>query len=279
MIKLRWLPFPESNVSDYRVYRSIIGFRAPLVSLATLNSLTLQLKINGGALQTFTFDAVTAVVDKINATIIEGTAYLSNVDSNFFFIRSNVRETPGSVQIVGGTAMALFSLTARLILQKSEDFLIAQIPALLDPTVTVEYQDPDGVLQDWYAISTVDSLTNESIKTAFRQPITTTGPVCVLEGIVVDIQGARLPDAKVTARLVKFPHSSGVATGVSVAPVTTLTGPDGRFSLPLLQCALVTLEIPVLKFAKQITVPAKGFEFITDLTVDLDYRYPLGTEV
>lgn len=278
MITLRWAPFPEADVASYRVYRSIIGFRAPVLTPAALNGLTLQLKMNGGATQTITFNN-TPTIDRINATLTGGQAYLSEADDDYFLLRSDLREAPGSVQIVGGTALTLLGLTARTISEKSEDLVIATVPALEDPEEIVEHDDADGALQDFYAVTTLDALGNESLKTGWKQPITATGAICVLEGIVTDLQGVRLPDVEVTAKLVSFPHKQGTMSQVSLGPVSTLSGSDGRFSLPLLQGALVQLEVPAVGFAKNITVPAKSFEFITDLLVDLDYRFPLGTEV
>lgn len=278
---LRWAPYPGATISNYNVYRSIIGFRTLLPSsLSLVSGKTLQLKMNDLATQTITFNGVTPVIDKINATLLGGRAYTSVVDPLYFLVRSDIREGAGVVQIVGGTALGPLGLTARTISEKSESYVIATVAALIDPLLSLEFQDLDGVLQDWYAISTLDSFDNESIKTAFRQPLSTAGQICVLEGVVVDVQGVRIPDSEVTARLVAYPQlASTCATGVTIAPVSTLSGPDGRFSLPLLQGALVILEIPAMNFSKNITVPAKSFEFITDLGVDLDYRYPLGTEV
>lgn len=277
MIELRWAPFPEADVASYRVYRSIVGFRAPVVSPAL--GLTLQLKMNGGALQTITFDGVTNIVTKINATLTGGRAYTSIASPTYFYVRSDIREAPGSVQIVGGTAMALLGLTARTITEKSEDEVIAQVTALPDPTVVVTFQDEDGVLQDYYSLTSLDSMNNESRKTAYIQPIASSGPICVLEGIVVNLQGARVPDAEVRATIIKFPHTPKIGSYVTLEPVTVLSGVDGRFSIPLLQGTLVMVEIPAIGYSRNITVPVKAFEFITELLVDLDYRYPLRTGV
>lgn len=276
---LRWAPFPEADIASYHVYRSIIGFRALVLTPPDLDGKTLQLKMNGGTLQTITFDLLSGPVAKINATLTGGRAYTSIDDPLYFYVRSDVREAPGSVQIVGGTALVSLGLATRTITEKSEVTLIAVVAALLDPLLVVEYEDKDGVLQDWYAISSIDQLANESLKTAFLQPISTTGKICVLEGVIVDMQGVRVPDAEITARLIAHPQTGTDAVGITLGPVNTLSGPDGRFSLPLLQGAQVFLEIPAIRFSKNIGVPAKSFEFITDLLVDLDYRYPLGSEV
>ena len=80
-------------------------------------------------------------------------------------------------------------------------------------------------------------------------------------------------------QVLSYPHEASGNSNVTLDPVDTLSGPDGRFSIPILQGALIHLEIPAIGYSKNLTVPAKSFEFITDLVVDLDYRYPLGTEV
>jgi hypothetical protein len=279
MNTLRWLPFPEISVDHYNIYRSIIGFRAPLVALPVISGKTLILKMNGKPQQTITFDATTGIVAKINATLVGGRAYGSTQDAAYFFLRSDIREAPGKVEILGGTALPFFGLSARAITEKSEHFVIAHVAALADTAIFVEYLDADGTIQDWYAISTADSEDNESLLTAFRQPISSSGEVCVLEGIIIDIQGVRVPDLEITARLMSFPQSLLGTTGIATTPVSTLTGPDGRFSFPLLQGAVVLLEIPSIQYSRNINVPATPFEFITDLSIDLDYRYPLDTEV
>jgi hypothetical protein len=279
MITLRWAQYPEADVALYRVYRSIIGFRAPAVAPATMAGLTLQLKMNGGSTQTITFSGSQPLVDQINAVLTGGRAYGSLLDSGYFFVRSDLREAPGTVVIVGGTALSLLGLTARTISQQSEDTLVSTIAAPVDPDEVVEFEDSDGALQDFYALTTSDSVGNESLKTSYRQPVASTGKLCVIEGIVSNLQGVRMVDAEVKATLVKFPHSPETANYITLEPITTLTGPDGRFSLALLQGAIVQLDISALGYSHNIQVPEKAFALITDLEVELRYRYPLNTEV
>lgn len=275
MINLRWAPFPGADVVSYDLYRSMIGFKAAIVDPSLLSGLTLILKINGGAAQTITFDNSTPAVDKINATLKGAMAYLSLLEVGFFYVRNDVRSAPGSIQIFGGSALPLLGLVQETIFEKSKDERIAEIPALSDPSLMVSYEDPDGVCQDWYAVSTVSSHGEESRKSPYRQPVTNTGQLCVLEGIVTDLQGVRLPDAEVTATLVKFPQESEKATQISLDPIVTRSGSDGRFSLAVLQGALIQLDIPAVGFSRNITVPPAAYEFVTDILVDLDYRYPL----
>jgi len=276
MITLRWAPFPGADVSSYRVYRSMIGFRAPIPPLSSISGKTLQLKMNGAtALQTITFDGTTPVIAKINASLSGGQAYVSGADSGFFLLRSDIRAAPGSVQIVGGTALSLLGQTARTITEKSEDAQIATVAALADPNQFITYQDCDGVCHDWYTVTTVNSMGEESRKPPYKQSTQYSGPICVLEGIVTNLQGVRMPDVEVVATLVKFPQEIGRAPQITLEPISTLTGPDGRFCIALLQGALVQFDIQAVGFSRNITVPYKPCEFITDLRVDLDYRYPL----
>lgn len=275
MTTLRWAPFPGADVVSYKVYRSMIGFQAPVLTPTALSGKTLQLKMNGGTTQTFTFDGSSLPQDKINASIVGGRAYLSVSDNQYFLLRSDVRSAPGSVQVVGGSSLTALGLTARLIQEKSEDIVIAQLSANPDPQVIMEYTDPDGVCQDWYTVTSVDSHGTESAKAPYRQPTSYTGQVCVLEGIVTNLQGVRMPDVEVVATLVRYPQAMGKCPQITLEPITTYTGSDGRFSIPLLQGSLVEFNIQAVGFSRNITVPEKAYEFITDLQVDLDYRYPL----
>lgn len=277
MITLRWAPFPGADVVSYRVYRSMVGFSFPVVSLGAIAGLTLQLRMNGGPVQTITFDGTTPAHEKINVSLTGGMAYPSLMDSVYTIVRSDVRSGPNAkIQIIGGTALTALGLTARLITEKSEDVLVASVPALVDTEALVEFEDSDGVCQDWYTVSTVSSTAQESAKAPYKQPVTHTGQICVLEGIVTDLQGKRVADAEVTAQLVRFPQETEKASQVTLDPIVTQTGSDGRFSLAILQGTLVQLEIPAVGFSRNITVPDKAYEFITDIRVDLDYRYPLG---
>lgn len=275
MITLRWAPYPEAEVSSYRVYRSLIGFLANLVDGLTRDGKTLELKMNGGTTQTITFNELDGIVDTINVTLEGGEAFPSIADPNKFLVRSDIRDGIGSVEIVGGTILVDIGQTPRLITELSEDELIATVPALVDPNDPVDFDDDDGALQDYYAVSSVDGSGSESLKTKFTQAIYYTGPVCVLEGIITDLQGVRQVDEDVKAKIVLIPQDSTVQSSITKEWISTLTGPDGRFSLPLLQGAEVKLEIPVLGFSRNIRIPEKSYEFVNNLLIDLDYRYPL----
>jgi hypothetical protein len=275
VIKLRWAPFPGADVVKYRVFRSIIGFSFTKPELSSINGTTLQLKMNCGALQTVVFNGTDPIINQISLT--GGHAY-NSADDTEVIIRSDIREAPGSVEIIGGTILPLINQLPRLITEKSEDSLLAEIDALEDETAVVELEDPDGAIQDYYAITTINSVGDESVKSPYKQAIQCTGPVCIVEGIVYDLQGVRVPDAEVIATIQVPPDHAGSSSlgNVTKEPIKTYTGSDGRFSLPLLQNALVEFKIPATGFESMIRIPEAAYAFLNDIPVDLDYRYPLG---
>ena len=272
MITLRWSKFPEADVVSYKIYRSIIGFTAPLADCTGKN---LILRLNGGDPITIYFTNSDTIDCINNAISCGGAAYLSLVGPQFLF-RSNIREAPGSVEIVGGSAMATLGLTPRLITEKSESSLIATVPANPDPEALMEYVDQDGTPSDYYSISTVNSQGVESIKSTYRKSIPTCGPLCVIEGIIMNAQGTRIPDAEVMATVQVPPERISKMIGVNRDTITVYSGTDGRFSLPLLQGLLIRLEIPAIKLIRMITVPEKAYVFLNDLPADDEYQYPLG---
>jgi hypothetical protein len=270
VINLRWSRFPESDIVSYKLWRAIIGFEAPMVNVI---GKTLQLKLNGNSLQTITFSTSDNVAD-INLVLNGGKAYLSQGGTHFI-VRSDLRIAPGSIEIVGGTALTDLGLTAKLITEKSDGVHIASVVANPVLTTVEQYVDNDGILDDYYAISSINSLSVESLKTPWAQPINTAGPICVLEGVICNLQGVRIPDVQIIATLQTPPKDLSLAY-ITKTPITVISGIDGRFSLPLLQSALVKLEIPAIGYTRMVTVPDQSYIFIKDLLVDEDYTYPLG---
>lgn len=272
MIYVKWSLLPESEVKSFNLFKSIVGVRLPHKTLSELSGKALTLKVNGGASQTVTFDGTTGTVSKLNSSLTGARAYEATTPG-YFYIRSNNRSQTGSIQILPSTAQELWGEIPRLVTEKSESFFIGSVP--VNTTGNFEFPDPDGTPHDWYALTTIDPLDYESDKSPFKQAVSYTGDVCILEGCVVDLHGRRLPDVEVRATLVLYPHSSTHTTQVSTEPVTTLSGPDGRFSLTLLQGTTVQLEIPAVGFSRNVDVPEKPYVFVSDLLAELDYRFPL----
>jgi hypothetical protein len=197
-IRLKWVPLPDANIQSFKIHRSMIGFKTTLQApFGLVNGDDLQLKVNDDTLQTITFDqdyGIVDLVDFINNNITGATAYKSNYDDSLI-LRSNIREAPGFIQLVGGTALPKLGQTPRTISEKSEVEVIATIPG-----TETQYEDLDGVIHDYYGISTIDTMSNESSVSSLAQAVGFATAICVVEGKVIDLQGRRIPDIKVTAK-------------------------------------------------------------------------------
>lgn len=265
-IILRWIPVEEANISKFKIYRSIIGFIIPDQLQYSLSGLNLQLRINNTTIQNVFFNRTYTqqeLVDHLNQSIIGATVFKGDK----IILRSNLRRSPGFVEIVGGTALSVLGLSPKTISEKSDTIFLDEV---IYPETT--FEDIDGVLEDYYGLSTVDSLNNESLISALRQAINFSGPVCVIEGCITDLQGARKSDIKVTARITT-PPTGLEHTSILQKEVYTLTGEDGRFSLPLLQGVGVIFEINDTRVSDTITVPNVPYVFFDSLEIDYGYIF------
>lgn len=263
MIVNRWLPFDNAtNIVSFNVYRSIIGFTGKIG--VNVSGKTLQLKVNNDTVQTVIFGS-DPVLD-LTTQVDGGAAYL-NYDQDGFLFRSDIREAPGFVEIVGGDAMPLLEIgAARLISEKSEDGLIANVLVDNRPsTEFYEYRDNDGSLLDWYALTSLDNNDNESAKTAYMQPIQSTKPLCVVEGTLCNIEGARLVDQDITYSIAENAVGVGDRSSIGVAPLFVRTTHNGRFSFAIIQGVDILLEIPSIGFSSVVSVPNQNFVFLNDL--------------
>lgn len=269
MNTLQWLPASTTDIQTYNVYRSFIGFLANNAIPSDVAGKTLKLKLNGGTVQTVTFNGAEPITLQLTNGFRGGYAYTSSHDAESLVFRSKIKKAPGSVEIIGGTALAALGLVARLIEEKSEDILVAEIPyEELDEDEMVMFDDADGVKEDWYALSTVDDDDNESEKTDYRAAITVTEPVCVIEGRAVNVQGTPASDIEVTVSIGQTTLLTGTTTYAGPPSVTARTGPDGRFSLTLLRGAIAKVHIPDLGLTREFLVPNEPYAFLSELPED-----------
>ena len=264
MISLRWGVYDQADVISFKIYRSMIGFSLPKSGPI---GKTIQLKINNQTLQTFTLGMDNLAM--VNQTIKGGRAFLSH-DGLTVLVRSDLRENPGFIQIVGGTALADLGQQPRIIGQQSEDSLIGTIVSINSPQY--EYCDPDGVCQDYYRISTTSSSGDESRKSSYKQPVSLSGPICVIEGVLTNIQGARVTDVDISIKVELPPEKMG-ETVMTNEPVVVQSGTDGRFSIPVLQGAVVRIEIPSIGMSQSIKVPELPYANLNDIMVDTSSKF------
>lgn len=272
MIILKWAKYPESDIVKYKIYKSILGFRAIKAAPSLLLGKTLSLKINDGLVQNILFHGTANVVDQINASIVDAKAYLSIEDPLYFYFRSNLREEPAKVEILACDSLTVLGLTPHTVLAQSENFLIGELVANQQVGATEQFSDQDGSVYDFYAISSVNSVNDESLKTPFKQPVNTGGSLCIVEGFICDLQGSRVPDAEVKITLQQAPKDIDNAF-LTKEPIVTYSGPDGKISIPVLRGALVKIEISEVSFSRNVTIPDKAFVLINDLLVDGTYQY------
>lgn len=272
MINLRWVKYPESDIVSYKIYKSIVGFKAILPPPSAVYGKTLSLIVNGGSVQNILFHGTASIIDQINASIVDAKAYFSVENDLFFYLRGNLRTGLASVEIKACDSLDILGLHPEVITEQSKIFSIGEIVANQQIGATEQFSDLDGSIYDYYAISSVNSLGDESLKTPLKQPINTSGSLCVLEGYVCDLQGARVPDAEIIITLQQSPKNIGNAY-LTDEPIVAYSGPDGKISIPVLRGALVKVEISKVSFSRNVTIPDLAFVNINDLSVDGTYQY------
>jgi hypothetical protein len=274
-VVVSWYPLSGAQITQYGVYRSIVGFVAPILHPADVAGKTLQLSINAGPVQTITFDGTTPVLDQFN--LLRGaSATPSNMEPAKFIYRVDPTSSPGILQIIGGTAMADFGLSAGTITKQSSSYFLGYVPASPNDDVNgVEFFDCDGLVSDSYRLTTVNLAAEESAPTAYKDAQFTTGALCWVTGIVTNPAGVRIPDTPVTARILELPQSVVPPAFINSDVIETITQPDGTFKISLLQGALVEILIPSIYYQRPVRIPMQSQALLSDLPVDRDYRSPL----
>lgn len=275
-IRLKWVPLPEADIQNSKIHRSMIGFKTPYEApFGLIAGEDIVLKINNQDTQTITFPGdfgIDGIVIFLNANLVGARAYKSSYD-NSLIVRSNLREAPGFIQVIGGSALSKLGQDPRIISEKSEVEIITTVPG-----AESVYADLDGVIQDYYAISTVDNFGNESKRCTLAQAVGFATPICVVEGKVIDLQGQRIPDVVVTAKIVTRPQITSGHSAIIKDELSVLTGEDGRFSLPLLQLSQVIFSINETRISDPIEIPEQDFVYFDDLPIYEDYRFIDYTE-
>lgn len=272
-ICIRWGQIKGADVASFKIYRSIVGFIATDAQGSAIDGTDLVLNMNGTGEQTFVFNDTDSAVTTINQTIEGGHAFDSFQDDTKFLLRSDIKDENGSVEIVGGTAMNALGITPRVITEQSEEDLIHTEPVAEEENATYEYKDPDGDTEDWYRMTTVDSNGNESRPTEYKQATSDSGALCVVEGMVTDLQGARVPDAVIQAQIMDFDQTVIDPTYVSTDVIETLSQSDGRWALPILQNTLVRLVVDAVNYDEYVRIPEKTWVEWTDLEITQEHRW------
>ena len=270
-IKLRWVPIEYSDIKAYKLYRAIIGFNTPTEApFGLIMDDDLIFKANNDTTQTIVFDqdySVDDLITYINQRAVGATAY-RDYYSNALYFRSDNRTESGYLDIIGGTSLAKFGQAPRLIQEKSEPLYVTTTLFGVE-----EHDDMNGLVDDYYGLTTLNSLDQESSRTALIKASAFGGELCVIEGVIYDLQGARIADVPVTARVVNPPDKVNVHGMITTKPIYTLSAENGRFSLPILQGTQVIFYIDETRVSDTVEIPYEPYVYWDNLPIYEQYRY------
>jgi hypothetical protein len=280
VIRLQWVKKQGFGVRTYQLFRSMVGVHFPQTSMSSLSGKTLMLAVDGRPVETVLFSGLGSVAEQINEQISRGTAYPAHSAAEGTFFRSPTGVAPGSVEVVGGTSLPVFGISAGLRTERSAWHLVCEIPGTGPGSdEAIYFHDHDGTSLDYYSIRTISLSGEGSRMSPPTRPLTgMPGPICVISGSVSDAQGVYLKDVKVSAIPLALP-SFVLGTALSKKAVVALTDAYGKFNLPLLQGSSVILDIEETGYSRTFTVPLMESADIADLASDFEHRYPLNTEV
>ena len=177
--------------------------------------------------------------------------FAPKADGKQLMIRDN---TLGFIDVVGGTALTKLGQTVRRITEKSEAFLLRKILY-----GTNSYNDMLGLTNDWYTLSTVNPLGIESNPIPLKQAIPASGFLCHIQGYIIDLQGKRIPDVEISARLIAPPRDYNGAGSLLDTTMSTLSQEDGSFELAILQGTEVIFEINKTRVSDSVIVPYQDY--------------------
>ena len=266
-IGVRWYPYPENSIFSYNVYKSIVGFQTPTaLPFGLIPGDTLDIMVDNTTVQTITFPreftVIKDMVDFLNTVLVGAKAFAVG---NKLMVRDN---TLGFIEVVGGTAMSKLGQTARRITEKSEFFLTTNVLYGIN-----SFNDMLGLSSDWYSLSTMNKLGVESTQVPPKQAVPASGFLCHIQGYIIDLQGRRITDVAISARLVAPPRDYNGAGSLLEATMSTLSQEDGTFQLDILQGTEVIFEINKTRVSDAVIVPYQDYIDWNELPLYSAHRY------
>ena len=251
MITLKWSVNTASSAIAYKIYKSFIGFDVNKISLPQK---TLVLSIDGAQEICIVFD---------EGDVAEKLKTIPGLFVTQLYDQWRVKAKK-SIKIISGTSLTALKLSKGLIEEKSLKLLVATVYRVDMNRSEYEFKDEFGAYDDFYGISSIYQNGTESNMCPMRQGVSSTGPICVVEGLVSDVQGSRVQDIEVIAKIHRYPDLLN-KTLITKAPIKVYTHSDGKYTLPLLQGAIVKIEIPSLGLGRTIEVPKATSAQLADL--------------
>jgi hypothetical protein len=271
----------RSTTGDTGPYSEITAPAATAATLVGPNAgsfnlvgLTLEVKVDNDATVLITFTGVnplttTQVVDQVNTAL---GASIATDDANRLRLTSTITGTASKMEIIGGTALAVFGFTAG-------DRDIGEEPyiTLVAGQENYAFTDNDGeagyFYRSWFH-NTVNNQDSQRSAPFEGVPGTqvTSGTLSLATIDLVDLSGRALPDRAITVYPVSIPLTvEGYGVDLGRAGITVLTDNSGHAELSLIRGARVKVVFEGTQFIRTIDVPDQStFDLLVAVSAEDD---------
>lgn len=276
------------SYDQIQVHRSIAGAGGPFSDITaetptaayaegtndapfTLNGLTLELRVDDGATQTFTIAEddpvyIDPLVDEINDTLEDATA--SNGGTGNLLITSDTTGTASTIEIVGGTGLTALGLTAGKSTGKDRRI------TMQEDYTEFDFVDSGGETTYYYKVRYYNSLTgqtsdlSDAIPGTYESPISSDLIVATIDLVELDGQ----PSAEVLITVSNAYDADALISssyGVLGASLDFYTDASGHGEVNLVKGSVVDVSIAGTGISRRITVPSSGdtFDLLSSVAV------------
>jgi len=253
---IKWFNFDDTDATEFRLYRSIPGFKFLFSDVITISPV-FQFSVAHQEVQAITLS--TTDIDAMVASLNTGLGIVANKTTDNLTIQVRILNSNTSIHLkmyptnfsedIGYPDGSIF------VPQLSYD-LITTV-AFIEQADPYIYTDTDGSDLDSYRLTTV-KLGIESIPSVIQQPLIPGVKYCVAEAGFMDVQGRPVRGVEAVAGPAVLDEC-----GFSSNTARVFSDSFGRIALPLLQNQNYRINIPAIGYSKFILTPE--FDFI-DIT-------------
>jgi hypothetical protein len=263
MVNVEWLKFSQPGIVTYKVFSTFAGFSGKLVNLS---GKTLIISLDGGDPQTITFGG--DIIRSFHEQVEGGRAYV-DFSGNAFTFRSNNKAKDATLSIIGGTAVPFLDIEGDFVLEPKE---LGEISAITN-SCNLSFVDHDGSYMDHYIVVAMDENGVAVDQSEPFRALNSEASICVLEGILFDITGMPAVDAEIKILPAIYDQRPTEIGKLTNSLKSFMTRPNGFFSIPLVKCATVHVNIPLVGYSGYINVPDQDFVFLNELLQTEDSKY------
>lgn len=274
---LKWYKFDDTDATEYRVYRSIHGFK-----VAFPNSLMVGDEL--------IFSATNKDIQKVLISSTDIGAIANNINNQAKGLRADVAangyellirtiaDTNPKLKLYKCSFLNNAGIVPGLISPATVWEKIATIPLVSDQT-TYEFEDVDGFALDYYKVSSATDVI-EHIPSVSQQSVIAPEDSCVIEGRVIDNSNRPVIGAEVRVGIkvpVGVQQNSGILAP-NAGTKTVFTDEIGRWSVPVLRNQLYLFQIPVIGYNEVIQTPDAPFILFRQLVPVKDHLFSISGE-